>query len=199
MEIIYYGHSCFLFKGQDYSICLDPYGDIGLKIPKIKADYVFCSHSHYDHNNYAIVEGAKEVKENEYFKIIKSYHDDSKGALRGENNILLFTLDGYKIAFMGDYGESDNASIITELKGAHILLIPIGGKYTIDSKTAKYYVDKISPKTIVPMHYKIKNSTVDISDEKYFLSLFSGYKKVDVPYNYNNDLGVLVLTPKTEG
>lgn len=198
MKITYFGHSCFLFEGNKYSICLDPYGEIGLKIPKIKADYVFCSHSHYDHNNSSIVIGAKPVVENDCFKIIKSFHDDKKGALRGENDILVFTLDGYKIAFMGDYGESDNLVIINALKGVDILLIPIGGKYTIDSKTAKYYVDSIMPKTVIPMHYKIKNSTVDITDESEFLSEFNGYKKVDVPYNYNNDLGVLVLTPKVE-
>lgn len=198
MEIRYFGHSCFLLKGE-YSICLDPYGDIGLKIPNVYADYVFSSHSHYDHNNISIVQGAKLVSENDNFKIIKSFHDDSKGALRGENDILLFNLGGYKIAFLGDYGESDNKEIIAKLRGVDILLIPIGGKYTIDSKTAKYYVDEIKPKTIIPMHYKIKNSTVDITDEKLFLSLFDGYKKVSSPYNYNNDLGVLVITPEMEG
>ena len=198
MEITYFGHSCFLFKGK-YSICLDPFSGIGLKIPNVSADYVFSSHSHYDHNNIEIVKNAKLVSENENFKIIKSFHDDNNGALRGENDILLFKLDGYKIAFLGDFGESCSEKVIKELKGVDILLIPIGGKYTIDSKTAKYYVDEIMPKTVIPMHYKIKNSTVDITDEKLFLSLFDGYKKVDSPYNYNNDLGVLNITPNTEG
>ncbi len=195
MIISYFGHSCFLFEGYKYSICLDPFGDIGLKIPSIKADYVFCSHNHYDHNNFSIVIGAKKVIENKDFKIIKSFHDDKKGSLRGENDILIFNLDGYKIAFMGDYGESDNNSIINELNGVDILLIPIGGKYTIDSMTAKYYVDKIFPKCVIPMHYKMENSTVDITDENDFLKLVGSYKKVDGPYNYNNDLGVLLFAP----
>ena len=199
MEIRYFGHSCFLLKGSKYSVCLDPYGDIGLNPPKINADYLFCSHQHYDHNNASIVIGAKKVVENDNFKIIKSFHDDNYGVLRGENDILLFKVEGYKIAFMGDYGESDNKEIIKALKGVDILLIPIGGKYTIDYKTAKYYADEIAPKTIIPMHYKIKNSTVDITDEKEFLKLFDGYKKVDSPYNYNNDIGVLLIAPETEG
>ncbi len=196
MQISYFGHSYLLLKGKDYSIALDPYGDIGLKAPKAFADYVFCSHEHYDHNNRQAVAGAKEVSSSNQFKIIKTFHDSEKGSLRGENNVLLFLLDGLKIAFMGDYGEEQNQAVIDELKGVDILFIPIGGRYTIDAKTAKLYVDKIQPKTVVPIHFKIENSTVDIASEGEFLDLFSSYKKVISPYNYNNDEGVLFISPK---
>ncbi len=198
MTISYFGHSFLLLEGMDYSIALDPYGDIGLEIPSILADYVFCSHSHYDHNNESAVKNAKRVKSSETFKIIKTYHDDSFGALRGSNDVLLFTLDGLKIAFMGDYGESDNKEVINLLKGVDILFIPIGGTYTIDAKTAKYYIDKIKAKTVIPIHYKIKGSTVDIDDINVFLKQVDGYKKVASPYNYNNDSGIIVLKPIKE-
>ncbi len=199
MTISYYGHSYLLIEGKDYSIALDPYGDIGLKIKKVKANYLFCSHEHYDHNNRNAVISAKEItKSEDNFTVINSFHDDKNGALRGENKILIFTLDGLKIAFMGDYGESENNEVIKKLKGVDILFIPIGGTYTIDSETAKKYALEISPKTIVPIHFKIENSTVDIDDETKFLSYFNGYKKVASPYIYNNDEGVLFISPEME-
>lgn len=193
MLITYYGHSFLLIEGKEYSIALDPYGDIGLKAPIISADYVFCSHSHYDHNNISVVKGAKLVENCDAFKIIKSYHDNFKGQLRGENNILLFILDGYKIAFLGDFGESFNEDIISKLKGVDILFIPIGGKYTLDSQEALVYVKEIKPKTVVPIHYKIKGSNIDIEDEKRFLSSFESYKIVSNPYKYNNESGIVII------
>ena len=195
MLISYFGHSYLLLKGKEYSITLDPYGDVGLKIPTVESNYVFSSHSHYDHNNLNVVKNAKLVKNSKTFEIIPTYHDDSNGKLRGNNNILLFKLDGYKIAFMGDFGESENKSVIEKLKNVDILFIPIGGKYTIDSKTAKYYVDKINAKTVIPIHYKIRDLTVDIDDEKGFLKLFDSYIEKQSPYNYNGESGVVLLSP----
>ncbi len=196
MVITYFGHSFLLLEGKEYSIALDPYKGIGLEIPSVTSDYVFCSHEHFDHNNVSAVKNAKRVEDGGNFKIIKTYHDDSFGAIRGTNNVLLFTLDGIKMAFLGDFGESDNKGVINALKGVDILFIPIGGTYTIDALTAKRYVDEIQPKTIVPIHYKIKGVTVEIDGVKTFLNLFDGYKKVASPYNYNNDSGVLLITPE---
>lgn len=193
MLITYFGHSFLLIKGGEYSIALDPYGDIGLKVPSVEADYVFSSHNHYDHDNISIVKGAKLVENSYPFEIIKSYHDNFKGALRGENDILLFNLDGYKIAFLGDFGESYNKDIISKLKGVDLLFIPIGGKYTIDSEEAYKYVCEIQPKTAVPIHYKIEGSNIDIEDEKRFLTNFQSYKVVSSPYKYNNESGIIVI------
>ncbi len=198
MLISYFGHSYLHLSGKDYSITLDPFGDVGLKIPKVLSTYVFSSHSHYDHNNFKAVKNAKLVKNDERFEIISTFHDDENGKLRGTNNILLFKLDGFKIAFMGDFGESNNKTVIEKLKGVDILFIPIGGKYTIDSKTAKFYVDGIKPKTVIPIHYKIKGLTVDIDDEKGFLKLFDGYIEHNSPYNYNGEYGVVLLSPQME-
>ena len=198
MLISYFGHSYLHIKGNEYSITLDPYGDVGLKIPKLQSTYAFSSHSHYDHNNLNAVKFNKLVKSSEGFEIISTYHDDNKGKLRGTNDILLFKLDGYKIAFMGDFGESDNKYVIEKLKGVDVLFIPIGGKYTIDSKTAKYYVENIKPKTVIPIHYKIKGLTVDIKDEKEFLKLFDSYIEKTSPYNYNGEDGVVLLSPQME-
>ena len=94
---------------------------------------------------------------------------------------------------MGDYGEYDNKEIIKALYGVDILFIPVGGKYTIDSKTAKYYVDSVKPKTVIPIHYNIKGSTVDIKGVEEFLKLVNSSKIVSSPFEYNNESGVVVV------
>ena len=170
MLIEYFGHSYFKISGKEFSICLDPFSSVGLKEVKTTANYLFTSHSHFDHNNASIVKYEKLVdKSDNRFTIIKTFHDNKKGSLRGENNVLLFTLDGYSVAFLGDFGEEDNQELIQKLKGVDLLLICIGGTYTIDSKTATYYAEKINAKLTIPMHYKAEGSTIDIDTVNKFL------------------------------
>ena len=170
MLVEYFGHSYFKISGKEYSICLDPFSRVGLKEVQTKANYLFSSHSHFDHSNLEIVKYDQIVKASDNrFTIIKTFHDNEKGKLRGENNVLLFNLDGYKIAFLGDFGEDDNIKLIEKLKGIDLLLICVGGKYTIDSKTATYYAEKINAKLTVPMHYKDGASTIDIATVDEFL------------------------------
>ena len=198
MKITYFGHSFLLLQGEDYSICLDPFGDIGLKIPNVVADYVFLSHNHYDHNNLSAVNYKKIVTNGENFEIIPTFHDDEKGKLRGNNNVLLFGLDGYKIAFLGDYGESENPALIEKLVGVDILFLPIGGKYTINYKTAFKYQSQIQPKTVIPIHYKIAGSNIDIDGLQNYSSLVKDYKVKNSPYIYDCCDKIVVLTVKKE-
>ncbi len=193
MKITYFGHSHFLFEGKSYSLMLDPFSNIGLKENAKKCDYVFCSHSHYDHSNSSLAIGAKPVENQSFFKVVKSFHDEKGGALRGENNILIFEMDGVKVAFLGDLGEKPNENLIGELLGVDLMLIPVGGNYTIDSKTAYDYVIKSKAKAVIPMHYYIKGSTVDIDTAKPFLDLFENYKTVTKSFEYGSETGVLYL------
>ena len=170
MLVEYFGHSYFKISGKEYSICLDPFSNVGLNEVNTKANYLFISHGHFDHSNEKIVKYDKMVNQSDdRFTIIKTFHDNEKGKLRGENDVLLFNLDGYKIAFLGDFGEDDNQELINKLKNVDLLLICVGGKYTIDSKTATYYAEKINAKLTIPMHYKDGASTIDIATVDGFL------------------------------
>ncbi len=193
MKITYFGHSHFLFEGREYSLMVDPFSNIGLKENIRACDYVFSSHNHYDHCNESLAVGAKRVTDERFFKIVKTFHDEKGGALRGENNILIFEMDGFRIAFLGDLGEKPNARIISELEGVDLMLIPVGGNYTIDSKTAYDYVIKSNAKAVIPMHYYIKGSTVDIDTAKPFLNLVKNYKTVTNPFDFNGETGTLYL------
>lgn len=183
MKIQYLGHSCFkLTESTGFSVLTDPFGGIGYELPTgTTADVVTVSHEHYDHNNVKAVEGKPKVLRTDGFfdfddvKItgIQSYHDEEYGALRGKNVVYKFRMDGLDICHLGDLGEECSNELIERLLPVNILLIPVGGKYTIDSKQAKEYVDRLMPDIVIPMHYKTKNSNIDIDKVQAFLGEFS--------------------------
>ena len=193
MKIIYFGHSYFLIEGKEYSIALDPFSNVGFEEVEVNADYLFCSHGHFDHNNESLVKGAKRVSSGDKFEVIPCYHDEKHGALRGKNDVLAFTLDGFRIAFLGDLGEYSNESLIDKLNGVDLLLIPVGGKYTIDEVGAYEYAIKTNAKAVIPMHYKTGLSTIDIKGVKPFLDKFSNYVTANSPFEFNGQTGVIHL------
>ena len=181
MKIRYLGHSCFqLTESTGTSIVTDPYGDVGFDLPRVNADVVTVSHSHYDHNNVDAVGGKPIVlnKEGNYeiggvhITAIKCFHDDENGAKRGENLIFKFRMDGIEVCHLGDMGEECSSSLLEALLPVHVLLIPVGGNYTIDAEQAKEYVDRIMPSVVVPMHYKTKGLEIDIEKVDEFTDLF---------------------------
>jgi L-ascorbate metabolism protein UlaG (beta-lactamase superfamily) len=196
MKITYFGHSHFLIEGAEYSITLDPFSNVGLKEFETESDYVFCSHSHYDHSNFSLAKGAKCIKNGYPFTIIDTFHDEKGGTLRGKNSVLLLELDGFKVAFLGDLGEYDNSELSKKLSGVDLLFIPVGGTYTIDYKGAFNYVKNIKPKAVIPMHYHILNSTVDIDRVEPFLNEFESFKREKSPFEFNGQTGVIYLTSK---
>ncbi len=197
MKIRYLGHSCFsLTESTGTTIVTDPYGNVGFRLPPLRADAVTISHSHYDHNNVSGVLGNPVVfdKEGTYeiggveIEAIKSRHDSENGSRRGENLIFKFRMDGLDICHLGDLGEECSSSLIETLLPVHVLLIPVGGKYTIDSEQAKEYVDRIMPSIVIPMHYKTKGLTLDIDKPDDFLDLFDDD---EVEYVEDNEIELL--------
>ena len=181
MKIRYLGHSCFLLtESTGTRILTDPYGDVGFKLPRVEADVVSISHGHYDHNNVKGVGGDPIVldKEGQYevggveIIAVKSYHDNANGGERGENLIFKFRLDGIEVCHLGDLGEECSSSLIEMLLPVHVLLIPVGGNYTIDAEQAKEYVDRIMPAIVIPMHYKTKGLNIDVDKVDEFIDKF---------------------------
>ncbi len=189
MKIRYLGHSCFvLTESTGTTIVTDPYGAVGFRLPDVAADAVTVSHGHYDHNNVAAVRGRPVVfnKEGTYelggveVTAIKSYHDDERGKARGNNLIFKFRMDGLEICHMGDLGEECSSALIETLLPVHVLLIPVGGHYTIDAEQAKEYVDRIMPAIVIPMHYKTKGLNIDVDKVDEFTDLFDS-EEVEEP------------------
>ncbi|MDE7163790.1 MAG: MBL fold metallo-hydrolase [Clostridia bacterium] len=182
MKIRYLGHSSFLLtESTGTAIVCDPYGDaVGFAMPAVSADAVTVSHHHFDHDNIKAVGGNPVILDREQgyelpgvvINAVKSFHDDRQGALRGENVIFKFRMDGLDVCHLGDLGEECSSELIEAILPVNILLIPVGGNYTIDAAKAKEYVDRIMPDVVIPMHYRVKGCEIDIDKVDGFLSLF---------------------------
>lgn len=184
MKIQYLGHSCFkLTESTGTTIITDPYKGIGYELPKgLKADAVTVSHSHFDHNHVKAIGGHPRVLDKEgFYELpgveitgIKSYHDNQGGRQRGENIIYKFRMDGLEVCHLGDLGEECSSELLEMILPVNILLIPVGGTYTVDAELAKEYVDRIMPEIVIPMHYKTRSLNLDLDLDKAdaFLVLF---------------------------
>ncbi len=182
MKIKWLGHSSFvLTESTGLSVLTDPFDPkmVGYGYPREKVDVVTVSHSHADHNYLAGVEHKTVIDKPgkyEYNGIhiagTQSFHDDCEGAARGNNIVFKFRMDGVNICHMGDIGEPCSPELIERLIPVNVLLIPVGGTYTVDAETAKEYVDRLMPDIVIPMHYKIKHCELDIDKAEPFIRLF---------------------------
>ena len=164
MQLTWYGHSCFLLTSESgYSILTDPCDqDTGYELHDLTCDTVTISHEHHDHNCLAIVAGKPDILRapGEYrageipVTGFSSYHDDAKGAHRGENIVFLYQIDDLKVLHLGDLGHMLSDEVIQKIGDVDILLAPIGGVFTINAKTATELADRLNAKVLIPMHYK---------------------------------------------
>ena len=189
MRIKWLGHACFMITSDaGVKIITDPYtagGDLNYGEIKESADIVTVSHNHFDHNNIAAVRGNPEVVSGTAkikgmeFKGIPTYHDDAKGRSRGNNIIFCFEVDGLRICHLGDLGHQLDAQQVTDLGTVDILLIPVGGFYTMDAKVAGHVYQQIKPKVIMPMHYKNDKCGFPIAGVDDFLRDKEGVSRLD--------------------
>ena len=151
------------------TIVTDPFDPtkLGLPFPKIDADVVTVSHQHQDHNFLAGIKGEYicfdspgeyEIKTAE-IRAIPGCHDDKDGLERGENTIFTYEVDGINLCHLGDQGKELSSEQLDKMDGVDILMIPVGGKYTIDAKQAAKVISEVEPKIVLPMHYKSGNMT----------------------------------------
>ena len=202
MYLTYLGHSCFLLENSlGKKLIIDTFKNIGYDMPKVEADIVCYSHTHYDHYNLEGVLGYSEIVNKNYegngykIEVQKSYHDAKKGELRGENNITKIEFDGISILHLGDYGDSD-FSIFDGYKNIDYLLIPIGGTYTIDYLDAKKISDKIKAKHVIPMHFKTSDCAIDISPPTNFLKEYSESEVLKIKKRFSlkdNDISEKII------
>lgn len=163
MDIKYLGHSAFFIKTKDAKLVTDPFDPklVGLKFPKTEADLVTVSHQHGDHNHLGGISGEPLVIDmaGEYEKKglrvfgFQTFHDKKKGVERGENIAYKFEGDGVSVLHCGDLGLVWDDSFIDQLGDIDVLLVPVGGFFTIDANEAAELIKKIEPSIVIPMHY----------------------------------------------
>lgn len=179
MKIKWLGHATFLITSDSgIRIITDPYepaDDLTYSRINEAADIVTVSHGHSDHSNVAAVQGNPQVVRGTTgakgieFRGIPTYHDDAGGSKRGSNTILCFEVDGVNVGHMGDLGHTLSNEQVTELGKIDVMLIPVGGFFTIDAKAASQVCDQLKPRVIIPMHYKNEKCAFPIAGVDEFL------------------------------
>lgn len=167
MLLYWNGHSEFLLESADgYRVLTDPFDDhVGYPMRKVKADAVTVSHGHGDHSYTAKVSGQPMIltqpgttflTPDVTVSSVSAYHDDAEGTKRGNTLLTVIEMDGLRIAHLGDLGSPLDQDQAAFLKDVDILLVPVGGYYTIDARQAAEIVRAIRPKVVIPMHYKTR-------------------------------------------
>jgi len=181
MKIKWLGHASFTNTSDaGTKIPTDPYqtgGEFSYGEINESADILTVSHDHFDHNNVAAVRGNPELVKGAVtrqtrgitIKGIPSYHDEVGGKKRGENTIFCFEVDGIRLCHLGDLGHLLSDKQVAEIGTVDILLIPVGGYYTIDAEAATQVCSQLNPRVIIPMHWNNKWSFPKIASVDEFL------------------------------
>lgn len=203
MKIKWFGHAAFgLTSESGVTVITDPYepggynGAIRYSPISHRADIITVSHQHSDHNHTKNISDASAGsqkppiiidrpghQETSGIKItgIPAYHDDNRGKDRGNNIIFICELDGLRIAHCGDLGhilvqpESEALGVID------VLLIPVGGNFTIDGRQTIRVITDINPKIAIPMHYKTEALDFPIAGIEDFISRHKNVKTIPTP------------------
>jgi L-ascorbate metabolism protein UlaG (beta-lactamase superfamily) len=191
LKIKWLGHSAFLITSdKGIRIITDPYktgGELSYGEIKETADVVTVSHEHYDHNNVDSINGnpqvyrgpdAAEIK-GVKFSSIAAFHDDRQGKQRSVNTIICMDIDGMHICHLGDLGHLLSPQQIAQVGKIDVLLIPVGGYYTIDAAVATRISDALKPKFVIPMHFKNDRCAYPITPVTDFLRDKKNVKLVD--------------------
>jgi L-ascorbate metabolism protein UlaG (beta-lactamase superfamily) len=192
--IFWLGQSCFVIQAGDTTILTDPFNaQVGYEVPRVEGvDVVTISHEHGDHNNAAMAVGSpvvlrglagggaqfnrvdQKIKNVRVFSV-NAYHDDESGAKRGKNAIFVFEISPagppLRIVHAGDLGQKRlDPAQIKEIGSVDVLLLPVGGYYTIGSAEANQVLADLKPKIVVPMHWKTgKTPKLPIQSDAPFL------------------------------
>jgi len=178
LEIVWLGHSCFRIKGKETTLVTDPFPkNLGYSPVRVAADVVTVSHSHPGHSYVEGVSGEPKVirRPGEYeignvlINGFITFHDDEHGIKLGKNIVYLMEIDQVIVCHLGDLGHILTPDQVGELSGVEVLLVPVGGKSTLDGAAAAQTVRLLEPRLVIPMHFKTPATTRDLEPVDRFL------------------------------
>lgn len=183
-KINWAGQSCFQIsvsnsRDHEANIVIDPFDEeTGPKVPNLSGDIVLVTHDHHDHNNIKAVKGDPfvidgpgeyEVKE-VFIQGIPSFHDNTEGKEKGSNTIYTIEAEDIKFCHLGDLGQKQlTDEQLEKIGNVDVLMIPVGGEFTISSQEAQKIVGQIEPRVVIPMHYDIPKLKMKLDDVSKFL------------------------------
>ena len=179
MDITWLGHSCFIIKGKGTTVITDPcHPAFGYHLGEPGADIITLSHPHLGHNyieglanNPQQIKGPGEYEvKGTFITGIATFHDNSKGSLKGKNTIYVIEMDGVTLCHLGDLGHALSPQLIEELGDIDILFLPVGEISTISIDVALDIIRQLYPKIVIPMHYSTEVSTGKLEPVDKFLN-----------------------------
>lgn len=210
MQIIWYGHSCFLIKTSiGKRILMEPFNTItqcNWNLPK--CDLIITSRDYSNLHLSRQNDVAKIINETGILNIfdlkiegLNSFQDNYNGLKRGPNIIYVIKENQYSLCHLGNLGHIPSSSVLDKIKNIDILFIPIDGNFTLDGSNAAKICTLINPKYIIPMSYKTNNTSLYLDDPKNFIISMKHVKKInsniidtsDLNLNYESEC--LFLSP----
>lgn len=185
MVITWYGQSCFKIETREATLAIDPFSkEIGLVPPRFRADAILITHAHPDHANASAIQGepALVAGPGEYemrgvaIRGVPTFHDRHRGRERGLNTCYRIEAEGIALAHLGDFGEGEalREETLEALGDIDILLVPVGGTYTIGADAAAKVVREIEPSIAIPMHYRLPGLRAKLDPVEEFLRACGG-------------------------
>lgn len=178
MDITWLGHSCFRLKGKEIIIITDPcHPSLGYSVSKLQADIVTLSHFHPGHcyteaisGDFRLIKGPGEYElKGTFITGISTWHDANQGKKRGKNTVYLLEVDGLTLCHLGDLGHLPESELIEGMDEIDVLFVPVGGMTTIGGSTAAEIVRRLTPRVVIPMHYKTAALTRELEPVDKFL------------------------------
>jgi len=179
----YLGHACFdVVPAAGPRVLLDPYrsGALGGRISHapidVTADIVAITHYHEDHGWYGALPGDPIVVDQPGqvlgvdFRMVWLPHDAHDGCRMGISRMIAFTVDGVSVLHPGDLGRLPTRDELRTLGRVDLLLLPIGGKYTLGTDDAVELMRMLRPRWTVPMHYRSKRVDLDMAPRAAFVA-----------------------------
>ncbi len=194
----WFGHAFFLVtSAEGVKVALDPFGDIGYPLSEAAADVVTVSHEHGDHNGADRIAGSPAIlrglkaggagwnsisysMKDVRITALPAYHDNVQGRKRGLNSIFIVETGGLRFAHLSDIGHIPSKAKLEKMGRVDVLLIPVGGVFSIDGRQAKEIMSHLRPRITVPMHYKTPVTAAwPIEDESAFLKGLKNVRRLD--------------------
>jgi L-ascorbate metabolism protein UlaG (beta-lactamase superfamily) len=175
MQVEWYGQSAFRLSSSDTTVAIDPFGDLsGLASRGMRFDYpaiegltaelLLVTHEHTDHSGVEVVGGDPTILRSTAGRLespigevtaVASEHDEVAGTERGPNTIFVFELDGIRVCHFGDFGQDAlRDEQVVAIGRVDLLFVPVGGGPTVGAQQAAAIVERLSPRWVVPMHYR---------------------------------------------
>jgi L-ascorbate metabolism protein UlaG (beta-lactamase superfamily) len=202
MRVEWYGQSAFHLSGAEQSVAIDPFADMsamaagrGMQfdyppVADVAADLLLVTHEHIDHNGVEAIVGSPTILRSTAGVLasplgevtaIASEHDEQAGTARGPNTIFVFELDGLRVSHFGDFGQRGlREEQVSAIGDVDLLIVPVGGGPTIGAEQAALVVERLSPRWVVPMHYRTPRiNFLETADD--FIERFEHVERVAQP------------------